>query len=135
MAASTVAAALLSVSVLQAQSPEGAMWRTLDAELRLAFAAGLVKGSGDLSAAILLNADDLSPEEIKRSMAAINRLAARVTSEQLRDGLDAFFADFRNRGLDITQGAYIVLISIKGAPQPDIEKIVENWRRNAAQPK
>jgi hypothetical protein len=54
-----------------------------------------------------------------------------VTTGQLVDGLDEFFKDYRNRKILISNGVWIVLRSISGMPQDELEKMIESYRRNA----
>lgn len=54
-----------------------------------------------------------------------------VTNEQLADGLDAFYKDYRNRKIRLHNGVWLTLNAIAGTPQADLEKMVENFRKNA----
>jgi hypothetical protein len=54
-----------------------------------------------------------------------------VTNEQLADGLDIFFKDYRNRKISIHSAVWLTLNAIAGTPQADLDKMVENFRKNA----
>jgi hypothetical protein len=54
-----------------------------------------------------------------------------VTSLQLADGLDVFYKDFRNRKIPTSNGVWLTLNAIAGTPQADLDKMVENFRKNA----
>jgi hypothetical protein len=54
-----------------------------------------------------------------------------VSSKQLVDGVDAFFADFRNRRILVGDGIWLVANSISGTPEKEMKELVESWRRNA----
>lgn len=55
-----------------------------------------------------------------------------VTNEQLADGLDAFYKDYRNRKILIHSGVWLTLNAIAGTPQSDLDKMVENFRKSAS---
>ena len=55
-----------------------------------------------------------------------------VTNEQLADGLDAFYKDYRNRKILIHTGAWLTLNAIAGTPQADLDKMTENSRKYAS---
>jgi len=54
-----------------------------------------------------------------------------VTNTQLVDGLDSFYADFRNRNIQVADAVWLVVNSIAGTPQEKLDSMIENWRRNA----
>jgi hypothetical protein len=54
-----------------------------------------------------------------------------VTNMQLVDGLDSFYADFRNRSIQVADTVWLVVNSIAGTPQEKLDLMIENWRRNA----
>jgi len=53
-----------------------------------------------------------------------------VTNGQLVDGLDSFYADFRNRSIRVADAVWLVVNGIAGTPQEELDTIIENWRRN-----
>ena len=54
-----------------------------------------------------------------------------ITNVQLMDGLDSFYADFRNRRIRVANAVWLVVNSIAGTPQEKLDSMVESWRRNA----
>lgn len=54
-----------------------------------------------------------------------------VTTDQLVDGLDSFYADYRNRRIMVTGAVWLVVNGIAGTPQEELDKMIENFRRNA----
>jgi hypothetical protein len=52
-----------------------------------------------------------------------------VTNEQVADGLDKFYSDYRNRSIALKNGVWIVLNAIAGKPESEIEHISENFRK------
>jgi hypothetical protein len=54
-----------------------------------------------------------------------------VSNYQLVDGLDTFYKDFRNRRITVTAAVWLVLNEIAGKPQNQMDKMIENYRKNA----
>jgi hypothetical protein len=57
---------------------------------------------------------------------------SHVTAGQIQDGLNTFYADYRNRRITVDHAVWLVLSGIAGTPQDELEKTIENFRRNAA---
>jgi hypothetical protein len=53
-----------------------------------------------------------------------------VTNDQLADGLDEFYKDYRNRSIRISSATWLVLNSIAGTDKAELEKKIENFRKN-----
>ncbi len=64
----------------------------------------------------------------------MRRYMSTVTNGQIRDGLDDFYKDFRNRSILIPDAMWIVVRQIAGDSKPDIEHLTEQLRRNAQGP-
>lgn len=58
------------------------------------------------------------------------RFLSHVKTDQVADGVTAFYSDYRNRSILIHEAVWIVLNSIAGTPQTEINKMIENARRN-----
>lgn len=58
-----------------------------------------------------------------------------VTNVQLADGLDSFYSDFRNRSISLDNAVWLVVNSIAGKPQAEMDKMIESFRRNVNPPK
>jgi hypothetical protein len=56
-----------------------------------------------------------------------------VTSGQLADGLTAFYSDYRNRRILVSNSVWLVLNEIAGTPKDEMDKLIENWRKNSVQ--
>jgi hypothetical protein len=59
------------------------------------------------------------------------KFMANVNSGQLADGLDDFYKDYRNRKILVVNGVWLVLNSIAGTPQKELDKMIESFRANA----
>lgn len=53
-----------------------------------------------------------------------------VTNVQLVDGLDTFYADFRNRRILVSNAVWLVVNGIAGTPQKKLDTLIESWRSN-----
>lgn len=58
---------------------------------------------------------------------------SNVTNIQLADGLDAFYEDYRNRRILVSDAVWLVVNSIAGTPQKDLDRMIENWRKNVTE--
>ena len=60
-----------------------------------------------------------------------SKFLANVTNDQLTEGLDNFYKDYRNRRIIVFNAVWLVVNSIAGTPQNELDKMIESWRRNA----
>ena len=58
-----------------------------------------------------------------------NKYFKNVTFEQLIDGLDHFFSDYRNRSIDVNGGILVVLRKIRGDSESEINKMINALRK------
>jgi hypothetical protein len=69
-----------------------------------------------------------------KAFGSYNELIAKylkdISNVQLVDGLDDFYKDYRNRAIIVSKGVWVVLRSIAGTPKDELEKLIENLRRN-----
>ena len=54
----------------------------------------------------------------------------KIDAEQLLDGIDEFYSDFRNRSIDIKWAFLVVMQQIAGKPEKDINQFIEYIRKN-----
>jgi hypothetical protein len=54
-----------------------------------------------------------------------------VTAGQLSDGLDSFYADYKNRRIMVSAAVWLVANGIVGTPEDKLNKLIESWRRNS----
>lgn len=121
----------------------GNFWRSMDQLQQQIYLAGIMDGTE-------LGRDLISmgcygkqlydnPEGVLCSVDAQGKFVVgydnylqNVSSEQIRDGLDALFEDFRNRKIRVDDGVFIVLRQIAGDPETDT--LINNIRIRAATP-
>lgn len=67
---------------------------------------------------------------------AFHRLADNFlknpTTVQLADGLDQLYEDYRNRAIPLHDAVWLVLNTIAGKPDKEMQAIIEAYRRAAA---
>lgn len=57
------------------------------------------------------------------------KLLSKVTSAQLADGLDAFYSDYRNRGIPTYDAAWVAVQAITGVPKEKVERMAQGLRK------
>jgi hypothetical protein len=82
--------------------------------------------SDDPSKPCVANADAKESYDFYR-----NNYTKDVTNIQISDGLDAFYKDYRNRRIRVSDGVWLTLNAIAGRPQAELDKMVENFGKNA----
>ncbi len=124
-----------SLSSAQNQRQDGNWWNMLTEAspdigslVKDGYSRGLLDGAAFLGTA-LVSETDLA----KEYSAAVRPFLRAVAPRQLRDGLDVFYADYRNRRIEVFGAAYIVLSQIAGKSQNEIDALVERARRLSGQ--
>ncbi len=114
---------------------DGNWWRAQSVNTRYAFMTGFLDGlylGNDFSYWGLTNSKGECVEPIAKSFSDnITKFVSGVTNAQLSDGLDSFYEDYRNRRIRVDHGVWLVLNEISGKPKDDMDRMIENWRRNA----
>jgi hypothetical protein len=54
-----------------------------------------------------------------------------ITAGQLADGLSVFYEDYRNRSIQLSDSVWLVLNSISGKSDAEMQKMIENYRKAA----
>jgi hypothetical protein len=60
-----------------------------------------------------------------------SKYLARLTADQLVEGLDVLYRDFQNRRIMVEDGVWLVSNQIAGNPK--VDEMIVNYRRNAVQ--
>jgi hypothetical protein len=111
---------------------DGNWWNEGDRQLKLSYILGFFDGM-DLGAGFSFwkFIDDPCAARAKDSYKEYSaKYSENVTNGQLVDGLDEFYKDYKNRKTILSQSVWIVLKSIAGTPKDELEKLIENKRRN-----
>lgn len=118
--------------VFSTEGQDGNWWRSLQIEQKYHYLTGIFDGL-DL-AVTFLTMDKRHDQKIVTEVSclyALNRQKyfKNVTYDQLIDGLDDFFSDFKNRGIETDNGIFIVLKMIRGDSEDEINTMVKNLRK------
>ena len=132
-----LAALLFALSFsLQAQDSrrDGNWWREQPQSDKFTYMVGFFDGM-DLGRQFTLwkNIDDkdCAPKIIESFRFDNDKFFKDVTNAQLADGLDVFYKDYRNRKIRIHDAVWLTVNAIAGTPQADLDKMIENFRKNA----
>jgi hypothetical protein len=66
-----------------------------------------------------------------RYMSYRAKYVAGIAPAQVVDGLDDFYADYRNRSMSVPSAIWLVLNSIAGTPDDQLQTMIEGFRRFA----
>lgn len=117
---------------------DGNNWRdSQNAISRVALMQGYVEGYS-MAQAIAPFYTCLAIKESKDCLARSNEVVgqsmidfAGLTFGQLRDGVDSFYADYRNRKIELPGAMNYVVKAIRGTPTAELEQMVERMREFA----
>lgn len=120
---------LLSVSLnCRAASHDGVWWRQLSPLEKAVFTAGMAEGAYVGCLAI----GSKSPAGSDALTQTLDRFIGGTNIEQIENGVDRFFGDFRNRQIPACAAFYFVVLQINGAEAQEINDQVLRMRRAAA---
>lgn len=126
------AALLLFVSVLTAFAApdrrDGNWWRSQPQLAKRAYVIGWFDGLNGAGRAE--NAHMKSPEFVQMRNEMCGMLG-NANSGQVADGLDIFYADFRNRSILVYDAIWHVLAAARGASPEQLDEIVRKMRSDA----
>jgi hypothetical protein len=120
---------------LLARVRDGNWWRNLKDTSKVFFMTGFFDGMvmGNEFSYWGVEKDDINTATNVASSYSkyADKYLTNVTSGQLVDGLDTFYSDFRNRRIKVSNGVWIVVNQIAGKPEPDMQRMVESFRKYA----
>jgi len=141
--AAIVFAALVSTSAF-ASDQNGDWWNGLSRNERLVYVSGIFSGIQyeykvwDFG---LVLSDKTSSQESLEHDKSVEDFATKhnekefrnVSAGQIADGLTALYSDYRNRRITV-DGAFIIVVrSLDGSPDEEVQKLLEEKRQEAAQ--
>jgi hypothetical protein len=114
---------------------DGNWWRGVPPEQRSAYVLGLLDGTHlghEFSYWRSVESGKLLEFQRLDSFAQYaDKYLSKVRSDQLSDGLDTFYDDYRNRGIKVRDATWLVLNAIAGTPAASLQKTIESYRRHA----
>jgi len=133
-----ILATLTSTAVAENKRRDGNWWRQQSRTSKLDYVTGLFDGI-DLGEQFtwrgVVDTNDItcSSKAFRSAAANEDKYMSHVTVGQVTDGLDSFYEDYRNRSIHVSKAFWIVLNSIRGTPQPELDKMIEENRKVAQQ--
>lgn len=118
---------------------DGNWWRTLTRQQQVYYVAGFFSGM-DLGRnfAIWKYLDSTDVNEQKAVSLALDaydqysdEYFAEVTAAQIVDGLNVFYADYRNRRIETMGAIWLVVKGIAGLSDREHQELIESWRKHA----
>jgi hypothetical protein len=132
-----VSCSILPVAKADGHRQDGNWWNRQTGPSKLMYLSGFFDGINmghRLSVAGLMKSEPAQADTAALTTQSFAKLVDRylkhVTSGQISDGLDEFYKDYRNRTILVEDGVWVVLVSTAGMPQPEVNKIIETFRRN-----
>jgi hypothetical protein len=117
---------------------DGNWWRVISLDQKHSYMVGFFDGLalGHNFSYGNLKDKDSKPDiaEQGRVMEAYDEsynLLKNTTNGQFVEGLDKLYDDYRNRRIMVLDAAWIVVLSISGMPDKDMEILLNNSRKNA----
>ena len=119
---------------------DGNWWRTQKRNARISYAVGFYDGitlGHNFSVwKYLSNGTKTEQDGVAQARKSFVEYSRKylynVTTGQLVDGLDNFYADYRNRRIMVHDAVWLVVNAIAGTPQDELNKMTESWRKNSA---
>jgi hypothetical protein len=115
---------------------DGNWWRAFSDSDRLMITIGFIDGIDLGKSFTIWGMDKVQKDACMRTVIETydneeKKYLANVTAGQLKEGLDDFYKDYKNRLITLYGAAWLVLEGISGYPKDDLDKAIENWRKNA----
>jgi hypothetical protein len=125
---------VLVTSTLAEEDRDGNWWRTRRVFDKAVYVTGMIDGvsigTAILTKNIMTKGD---PTALDSLATGTKRLLAGVKVQQLVDGIDRFYSDFRNRGIMTWAAFYIVGMQISGATDEEIQNWTLMYRRASSE--
>lgn len=117
---------------------DGNWWRTQSEATRVNYILGMIDGS-DLGHQFTIYTIDATPRAVKCAGPAsqsfndhADKLLGNATVGQIKDGLNDFYGDFRNRRIKTYRATWVVINGIAGMSRAETEKAIEIERKIAS---
>jgi len=114
---------------------DGNWWRTIDASAKYAYMVGffdgLVLGEKFSYWGKDGKVDTAYAGKVEESFEKYYSSMKNITNVQFTDGIDTFYNDYRNRRIDISSAVWIVINTIAGKTDKEIQSMTENFRKYA----
>lgn len=136
--AALLLAALMACSAAAQPKIDGTWWKQSDEGQRLIYIAGYLQGM-EVGGLVMPGAVCQALKRPAKECTDVGWTAYKSASQQyhgisavqFRDGMNAFYADFRNQQIAFIGAMNYVAHSISGMPAAELDRLAEHMRRNA----
>lgn len=134
----TLVALLVCSLSSHASTRDGNWWRNQTEEQKTMYTTGFFDGTSlghEFSFWNFANTKEkeaCAADAVESFKTYWQKYGQNVTNIQIADGLTTFYSDYRNRSILIPDAVWLVLNSIAGTPQVELDKMIENFRKTAA---
>ena len=118
--------------------PNGNRWITLDEDSKYAYIVGFIEGmfQGHCFTTWGLPGTQENDPAYENATKSYDdhwkQFVSKTTYQQFFEGLNTFYADYRNRKIEIRNGMWIVMNEISGGSEEAMKRMIEAWRQKAA---
>jgi hypothetical protein len=124
----------------EVQRRDGNWWRTIITATKQAYTIGIWDGLplGERFSYWNIRGKDGKQDNavavrVIQSFEEHEKLLSGITNGQVTDGLDSFYGDYRNRRILVFNAVWVVLNTISGKSEKEMETMIENFRKNAVE--
>jgi len=113
-------------------SKDGVWWNNLDMGQKKIYIVGVSDGirSGAIVLSLQKNDDKKCEALVKDSYKSFaNTYIAKITTTQVSNGLDLFYANYDNINITVEKAFLIVLKTLHNDPEAEVRELIKNWRK------
>jgi hypothetical protein len=123
---------ILFSGYVYAEDPQdGVWWNNLDMGQKKIYIAGVSDGirSGAIVLSLQKNDDKKCEALVKGSYKSFaNIYIASITTTQVSNGLDLFYANYDNVNITVEKAFLIVLKTLHNDPEAEVRELIKTWR-------
>jgi hypothetical protein len=123
---------ILFSGYVYAEDPQdGVWWNNLDMGQKKIYIAGVSDGirSGAIVLSLQKNDDKKCEALVKGSYKSFaNTYIASITTTQVSNGLDLFYANYDNVNITVEKAFLIVLKTLHNDPVDEVRELIKTWR-------
>ena len=123
---------ILFSGYVYAEDPQdGVWWNNLDMGQKKIYIAGVSDGirSGAIVLSLQKNDDKKCEALVKDSYKSFaNTYIAKITTTQVSNGLDLFYANYDNVNITVEKAFLIVLKTLHNDPESEVRELIKTWR-------
>ena len=124
---------ILFSGYVYAEDPQdGVWWNNLDMGQKKIYIVGVSDGirSGAIVLSLQKNDDKKCEALVKDSYKSFaNTYIAKITTTQVSNGLDLFYANYDNVNISAEKAFLIVLKTIHNDPEAEVRELIKTWRQ------